>query len=1006
MIRILIICCLSLTSLQAISQAYFQQETNYEIKVKLDDKEHFLRGHIKIDYTNNSPDQLEFLWFHLWPNAYKDNNTAMAKQHSDDRDFDFHYAPDSLLGFIDSLTFTINGQTASIEYHPDHIDIAKLKLLKPLLPGEKISIETPFRVKVPSGEFSRLGHVGQSYQITQWYPKPAVYDRNGWHEMPYLTQGEFYSEFGSFDVEITLPKNYVVGATGDLQNQEEIDWLMKKAEITQNLIDKKISQTEMTFPASAKETKTIRYKQSNVHDFGWFADKRYNVLTDTVHLPHSGRAVRCWAMFTNNEWNLWKNSIEYLKDGTHYYSLWNGNYPYNQVTAVDGTISAGGGMEYPNVTVIGASGNKFILEVTIVHEVGHNWFYGILGSNERDHAWMDEGLNTLNENRYLETKYPDMKLTEGIFNVGDKISEAFGLDIFKNKSMYELGYLYSARTNYDQALELPSEEFTSINYGSMVYYKTGIIFDYLKAYLGNSLFDKCMQTYFERWKFKHPLPEDLRAVFEEITGKDLSWFFDDMIKTTKKIDHKILSVKETQWGDYQVKVKSKAEINGPFSIGGIQNDTIITYQWYDSVPENGKVTFPKGDYDKIMLDPYWETPEVTRKNNIIKTKGLCKKTEKLKFQFLGGIENPYQSTVYWAPVLGFNSHDGLMAGAAFYNSIIPRKKFEYVLMPMFGLRSNELTGFGSLAYNFPLKSKAVFQNFKTSINSQRFSQLSPLGFTVNYTKLEGKINMELKRKKLRFSPQQHIELRYLYLVNSDFWSNATSIAEIKYKFKRDKPFYFFGADVMARYGQNPGNNQMLYTELDLRGRFYYAGSKRKKINIRAYTGFFPYKGSNGIQNTWAATLSGQTGAYDYTYDQLYLGRSESRPDFLSQQMVFNHAGFKAYTPIVSDKWMTALNVMVDLPLSVVKLSVFADYGMFPVGLVTPDGISYSTDNAYDFGLKLQMFGGNLEFYVPLLYSDQFTQHYDFYQYNFWQKIRFTFHIKELNPFKLISGFGI
>ena len=166
-----------------------------------------------------------------------------------------------------------------MEYHPEHIDICKLILNNPLKPGESIKISTPFFVKIPNGRFSRLGHVDQSYMITQWYPKPAVFDQNGWHPIPYLSQGEFYSEFGSFDVSITLPSNYTVGATGDLQNQDEIIRLNKLAEITKNISE---FSDEMTFPKSNSKNKTLRYIQNNIHDFAWFADKRYHVLKGEV----------------------------------------------------------------------------------------------------------------------------------------------------------------------------------------------------------------------------------------------------------------------------------------------------------------------------------------------------------------------------------------------------------------------------------------------------------------------------------------------------------------------------------------------------------------------------------------------------------------------------------------------------------------------------------------------------------------------------------------------------
>ena len=206
--------------LTAFSQ-YWQQEINYKIDVSLNDKKHTLNGFLTLEYINNSPDTLDFIWFHLWPNAYKNETTAYAKQIFRDNDGKKRWKEMKDKGSIDSLAFTVNGEKATTQADPENIDIIKLLLPKALQPGEKITITTPFVVKIPTYS-SRSGHVDQSYIICQWYPKPAVYDKKGWHPIPYLDQGEFYSEFGAFDVTITVPSAYVIGATGTLQNAEEL----------------------------------------------------------------------------------------------------------------------------------------------------------------------------------------------------------------------------------------------------------------------------------------------------------------------------------------------------------------------------------------------------------------------------------------------------------------------------------------------------------------------------------------------------------------------------------------------------------------------------------------------------------------------------------------------------------------------------------------------------------------------------------------------------------------
>ena len=325
----------------AQSKPYFQQDVKFKIEVKLDDERNMLYGDEELVYTNNSPNALNEIYMHIWPNAYKNRKTALAKQLARTRNFVLFTTLAENKGYIDSLDFKINGVKASWEYDGENIDICKLKLASPLQPGQSITITTPFRVKIPSGSISRLGHIGQSFQITQWYPKPAVYDRNGWHQMPYLTQGEFYSEFGSYDVSITLPKNYILGATGDCQTPSEVDFMNEQAsmgieKIAKAAIDEKSFNADLNeFPESSKELKTVRYIQSRVHDFGWFADKRWIVLKGNVETPANKNQVTTWALFTPESAALWSKSSEYLHDAIYYYSLWNGDYPYDQVTAVD-----------------------------------------------------------------------------------------------------------------------------------------------------------------------------------------------------------------------------------------------------------------------------------------------------------------------------------------------------------------------------------------------------------------------------------------------------------------------------------------------------------------------------------------------------------------------------------------------------------------------------------------------------------------------------------------------
>ncbi len=293
------------------------------------------------------------------------------------------------------------------------------------------------------------------------------------------------------------------------------------------------------FPPSSRQMKTLRYTENQVHDFAWFADKRFHVLKGSVILPDSKREVTTWVMFTNQEADLWKNAITYVNDAILRFSKWIGDYPYETFTAVQSALNSGAGMEYPGLTVIGLAKDPYLLDEVIAHEICHSWFYSALGSDERRFPYMDESLATAYESRYLKDKYPGKKLWEIGFK-NRKLARFFQIDKMPARRIQELEWLIPARRNLEQPVNLTSTDYSYDNYGAIVYNKAAQGFNYLRAYLGDSLFDSTMHDYFITWKSKHPQPQDLRVIFESHTTKDLSWFFDDFLGTTKQLDYKIV----------------------------------------------------------------------------------------------------------------------------------------------------------------------------------------------------------------------------------------------------------------------------------------------------------------------------------------------------------------------------------------------------------------------------------------------------------------------------------
>lgn len=498
-------------------QPYWQQQVNYQLDVTLNDVEHTLNGYAKITYINQSPDTLHFIWFHLWPNAFKNDRTAFSDQLLQNGRTDFYFSDNEQRGYINRLDFKVNGTTATTEEHPQHQDIIKLLLPQPLPPGGTAQIGTPFHVKLPDN-FSRGGHVGQSYQITQWYPKPAVYDRNGWHPMPYLDQGEFYSEFGDYTVQITLPANYIVAATGELQNPADIPAITKPATAPVAKTKAKPGtpvKKEKTalFPPSDSKTVTHIFKQDRVHDFAWFADKRFVVKKETMQLP-SGRTVTLQCYHLPDKKGIWNNSLAMMKKVVTKRSEWLGEYPYNTVSVVEAQMGFSGGMEYPTITSLSPVSSAEELESLIEHEIGHNWNQGILASNEREHPWMDEGINSFYDKRYSNLSKS---------NTAPAKKAGFANRMPDDWEDLLLRTLIAEKI--DQPIATPAEVFTEANSNLVAYTKTAQWMAQLETLLGRTMFDSCMHTFYARWQFKHPQPQDLKAVIEEVSGRNVDTHF-------------------------------------------------------------------------------------------------------------------------------------------------------------------------------------------------------------------------------------------------------------------------------------------------------------------------------------------------------------------------------------------------------------------------------------------------------------------------------------------------
>ena len=993
-----------------LNQANWQQRVDYNIQVTLRDSQNMLSGFETITYHNNSPNVLTEIYIHLWPNAYLNNQTPFAKQQVENGKTDFYFAPDSLRGKLDSINFKVNGKSVKTEFVTGY-EIIKLLLDSGVQPNTSIKITTPFRVKLPR-VFSRLGEENFLYCLTQWYPKPAVYDVNGWNPMPYLDQGEFYSEFGKFVVDITTPKNYVVTATGQIQQQEETLWWQKRTD--GNLIPH----------PSKNKTKTLQFVQDSVHDFAWFASAKFKVSKAETILK-SGRKIDTWLFSEKDDNKVRAKGVDYINEAIQFYSDNLGEYPYQQASAVITELKAGGGMEYPTITNV-TEVNKQI----IVHEVGHNWFYGILASNEREYPWMDESLNSYYESRNDYQAKPVLyknlfakKPNTSRFNIGSNsfASSSFGL--------LQLQYLLSARNNADQLITLPSKAYTGLNYGSIIYGKAPLAFLQLEKYLGTPTFDSMMKSYYQNWKFKHPLPNDFINHVKGFTDKDLTWFFKDLMNTVAKPDYAITRVQKRN-NNLIITIRNKGFVAAPFYIQTLNNDSVLHQIAVAPFNETTTVTMPASNATQVRIDALEESIDAYRDNNYARTTGLFRTTRGIETKFLVNIEKPNKQQLFYTPIIGANYYNKTMVGLALYNSILPRKKTEYYFTPMYAFGTKDLAGYFSLqtrafGYGFIREALVGFDMARfasAGYNSNQVIGVDTLGQPILgfeyglkvYEKLTPRITIFFKNNTPTNGVEKRMDIRYV-MVNEQkhtttlFNNFRTHYAYFDVTYTHSKNLKINPYSIAFNY-QN-ANAQSKFEKVTAEyNAFFNYGEKKKGLTVRGFAGLFLTRPTNNMDERAQFRLAENNGYFDYLYDHSQFGRGEANitNNIFTQQIMNTGTGFRTYAPVANtDDWVAAINLTSTI-FGVLPLRVFVDVAAINTKLPVLNGntgvteIIYQANLHYVTGISLWMFKGIFQVNFPV-FTDPLTQASWDLNNSVGQRMTFTLNLNALNPIKQIRN---
>ncbi|MBQ4801473.1 M1 family metallopeptidase [Aquimarina sp. MMG015] len=487
--------------------SYWQQHVDYKMNVDMNVENFQYKGTQELVYTNNSPDSLYQVFYHLYFNAFQPGSEMDVRSRNiedpDPRVMDriSKLTPEEI-GYLKISSLKQNGKEVTYEIAGTVLEV---ELNEPIAPGKKVTFSMNFDGQVPN-QIRRSGRnssEGVALSMTQWYPKMAEYDFEGWHADPYIAR-EFHGVWGNFDVTINIDKNYILGGSGYLQNPQEIGYGYEKPGTKIKRKGKKLSW---------------HFIAPNVHDFTWAADPEY--IHDTVQVP-DGPVLHF--LYKNKEEYLenWKKLQPKSVDLMKYFSTTIGKYPYDQYSIIQG---GDGGMEYAMCTLITGGRSFGSLVGVTAHEMAHAWFQHILATNEAKHEWMDEGFTS-----YISTLAMDKVMEQN-----------------KNNPMTGMyrGYFQLATSGIEQPQSTHADRYTRNGaYGASAYAKGAVFMAQLGYVIGEENLSKTIHRYFDEWKFKHPTPNDFKRIAEKISGIQLDWYLTDWTQTTNTVDYGIKEVSE------------------------------------------------------------------------------------------------------------------------------------------------------------------------------------------------------------------------------------------------------------------------------------------------------------------------------------------------------------------------------------------------------------------------------------------------------------------------------
>jgi hypothetical protein len=911
-----------------LSTFLFGQNNEIQINASLNSEKNELQIEQKITFYNNSTISLDTIYFHNWPNAYKDKHTPLAKRIIESYDKSFHFTSEKNRGSTSINNITI--ENIKVDYFIPNLfpDVIGVVLENPLEPLKSITFNFNYIVKIPLNRFTGYGRTKENYYLRYWYLVPARFSEK-WIIQNNLDLDDLMTDFTNFKIKFIIPHDYHLYS--DLNET-------KTANNLQNI-----------YQLLGNKRQDIEISITKNEDYHILKTDKITLKTDLVDgnlaIQTKKEVAQRTLDFLNKNLGTYPhedlliNQVEYNKNPV---------YGFNQLPSFLNSFS-----------------EIFEWDIKLFKTLSRKYLENSFNYQKRTDYWLIDGLQTYLMIKYVETYYPEVKVIGNISKIWG--IRSFNLAKLNFNDKYSYLFQLTSHQNLDQSLVTPSDSLSNFNRKIVNKYKAGLGIKFLDHFLSDSIISETIKDFYQQNKLQNISGTQFLELLKTKTSKDINWFEHDYITTNKKIDYTLKEVKKQQ-DSIKITIKNNSNITVPIKLYGLHQQNILYQKWFENIDTTLTITLPKNGFDRLALNYEFQNPENNLRNN---WKFINKRliNRPIQVRLINDVDNPFYNQLLLTPEFRYNYYDGFIFGLSFHNKTFLDKHFKYKILPSIGTKSKILSGSFATEYEFlPENSFFNVYKYRLGLVGSTF-QYAP---NLSYETIIPYGIIQFNRKSLRDVGGSALMSKYV-IIKREQPINLTEIIDsenyqvfsLKYAYSNPNILdeYMYSTNFQQSNHFSKASFLIQYRKLTDR--------HNRQFDVRLFAGAFLNNNSN--TNFFDFSLGNAT---DYLFEYDYFGRSESTGIF-SQQIIINEGGFKSKLPISSaNQWLTTVNTSIGIWRWV---QIYND-----VGLVKNK--NHSLYFAHENGFRLNFVNNYFEMYFPVHSNNG----WEISQPDYTTKIRFVF----------------